>query len=138
MEICILFWQVDRTSFEEVVGLFEYVIKEAEAAFVQETPIFHISVLLCQFDMHIFTTSYILFIAFPKEWGMRHMFLPQKRPLILKEVIQKFVSYKCRINNIIKTIKLYCLFKFNLHATFLGVLETVLAIVWQIKTTSNV
>jgi hypothetical protein len=99
MEICILFWQVDRISFEEV-GLFEYVIKEAEAAFVQETPIFHISVLLCQFDMHIFTTSYILFIAFPKEGGMRHMFLPQKKPLILKEVIHIFVKSNLNITHI--------------------------------------
>ena len=40
MENPIFFWEVDRFSFEGIIGLFENAMKKAEAVFVSETPRF--------------------------------------------------------------------------------------------------
>ena len=40
MENLIFFWEVDRFSFEGIIGLFENAMKKAEAVFVSETPRF--------------------------------------------------------------------------------------------------
>jgi len=52
MEMCVLFWQVHINSSNDVIAVFEYIIRKTEAAFVQ----------ICTFS-----TSCRLHIAYPKD-----------------------------------------------------------------------
>lgn len=56
MEMCILFWKVDRTSFESAIGLFKYAQNKRP-------------------KKDIFRASYTLYII--EEYLKRHVFVPK-------------------------------------------------------------